>query len=84
VLQVQQRQENDHPLSPERVKDSLSEEDEDSSWESDRDQLFEDDITTLMDYSLVSIGGTNVVFIMHRLVQLTVRRSRDYEGSISA
>ncbi|KAJ5805569.1 uncharacterized protein N7503_003171 [Penicillium pulvis] len=47
--------------------------DENSSSESDLEQSFEDDIAILSDYSLISIGESNTVLTMHRLVQLTVR-----------
>ncbi|KAJ6060697.1 hypothetical protein N7444_002551 [Penicillium canescens] len=73
VLQVQQCQERNETSCPGRDKDSSNEEDSDSSCESDTDQCFEDDITTLCNYSLISVGGNNAVLTMHRLVQLTVR-----------
>ncbi|KAJ5718803.1 hypothetical protein N7488_004449, partial [Penicillium malachiteum] len=37
------------------------------------DYNFEDDITTLRDFSFISINRDSTVFTMHRLVQLTVR-----------
>ncbi|KAJ5552299.1 hypothetical protein N7494_001677 [Penicillium frequentans] len=47
--------------------------DEGSSSEFDLEQSFEEDIALLCDYSLISIGESNTVLTMHRLVQLTVR-----------
>jgi hypothetical protein len=41
--------------------------------ESDRDPEFEDDITTLRNYSFVSVSENNTFFTIHRLVQLTTR-----------
>ncbi|KAL4745969.1 hypothetical protein BDW72DRAFT_207750 [Aspergillus terricola var. indicus] len=55
------------------VEDNSSEEHGDNASISDADQYFEDDITTLRDYSLISIGEKSTVLTMHRLVQLTVR-----------
>ncbi|CAI7641648.1 unnamed protein product [Penicillium pancosmium] len=48
-------------------------EDTDRTSESIIDNNFEDDITTLRDFSFISINRDSTVFTMHRLVQLTVR-----------
>ncbi|KAJ6114394.1 hypothetical protein N7486_000172 [Penicillium sp. IBT 16267x] len=69
ILRVRQNQET-HPGGNDG---SSSEEDGRSSSSSDTDQCFEDDISILTDYSLISIGEQSNLFIMHRLVQLTVR-----------
>lgn len=37
------------------------------------DYEFEDDITTLRDFSFISVNNDNTILTMHRLVQLTVR-----------
>ncbi|KAJ6000894.1 hypothetical protein N7481_001303 [Penicillium waksmanii] len=43
------------------------------SSESDGDPGFEDDVTTLRNYSFISISENSTLFTMHRLVQLTTR-----------
>jgi tetratricopeptide (TPR) repeat protein len=40
--------------------------------DNDTDHNFEDDITTLRDFSFISINRDSTVFMMHRLVQLSV------------
>lgn len=50
--------------------ESLSENDS----EEDPDESFENDITILRDYSFISTSDNCMVFTMHRLVQLTVRK----------
>jgi tetratricopeptide (TPR) repeat protein len=74
LLRVQGRAKTHDALgSLEKVADSSSGEDTESSSESDLDDDFESDIATLRDYSFVATGENNMVFTMHRLVQLTVR-----------
>jgi hypothetical protein len=75
TLRDPQSQEINDILGSKNVMDSSSEEDGDSvsDYDSGADQRFEDDVTTLCDYSLISIGENNAIFTMHRLVQLTVR-----------
>ncbi|KAJ5397813.1 hypothetical protein N7509_005926 [Penicillium cosmopolitanum] len=48
-------------------------EDTDSTSESNTDDEFDDDVTTLRDFSFISVSENIKVFTMHRLVQLTVR-----------
>ncbi|KAJ5819454.1 hypothetical protein N7474_005045 [Penicillium riverlandense] len=73
VLQVPKIQEMNRNLCLEKDEDSSGGEDGDNASGSDTDQCFEDDITTLSDYSLISVGERSAVLTMHRLVQLTVR-----------
>ncbi|KAJ5937374.1 hypothetical protein N7454_004674 [Penicillium verhagenii] len=84
VLRFPNPQEVNENSCLEHDEDSSSEEDEDSVSDSDTDQCFEDDITTLSDYSLISVEKHSdsssipareqgAVLTMHRLVQLTVR-----------
>ncbi|OOQ85866.1 TPR domain protein [Penicillium brasilianum] len=56
----------------EKIELEHSEDDTDSTSGSETDYDFEDHITTLRDFSFISINKDNV-FTMHRLVQLTVR-----------
>ncbi|KAJ5320611.1 hypothetical protein PENANT_c033G05358 [Penicillium antarcticum] len=74
LLRVQDAERDREPLgSPEGVIDRSSEEHADSSSDCDLDDDFESDIATLRDYSFIATGEDNMVFTMHRLVQLTVR-----------
>ncbi|KAJ5540812.1 hypothetical protein N7494_005888 [Penicillium frequentans] len=73
ILRVQQEQQNKGVLCQDTTEDSSNEEDVDCVSSSDADQRFKDDITTLCDYSLISIGEHTTVLTIHRLVQLTVR-----------
>ncbi|KAJ5231012.1 hypothetical protein N7489_011720 [Penicillium chrysogenum] len=74
LLRVQDIDRNQESLiSPEKVMEASSEEDRDCSSEPDEDDDFESDIAMLRDYSLITLGEHSMVFIMHRLVQLTVR-----------
>jgi hypothetical protein len=56
----------------EKIELEHSDDDTDSTSGSETDYNFEDHITTLRDFSFISINKDNV-FTMHRLVQLTVR-----------
>ncbi|OKP14759.1 Kinesin light chain, partial [Penicillium subrubescens] len=56
-----------------RIANSFVEEDTESSSECDLEDDFESDIATLRDYSFIAISENNMVFTMHRLVQLMVR-----------
>ncbi len=73
LLRVQYRRQGQYSSSKNIVDDS-SDEDMDSPLETDPGQDFEDDITTLRDYSFISVAGDRTVFTMHRLVQLFARR----------
>lgn len=72
LLRVECKRNNDYS-NPEQPVNGSSEENTDSTSESDTDHDFEDDITTLRDYSFISVGEDRSVFTMHRLVQLTAR-----------
>jgi ribosomal protein L14E/L6E/L27E len=50
--------------------------------ESDLRSDFEDDITTLRDYSFISVSENSTSFTMHRLVQLTTRAWLGHHGRI--
>jgi len=50
--------------------------------ESEEDPEFEDDITTLRNYSFISICENSTSFTMHRLVQLTTRAWLKSDGQI--
>ncbi|KAJ5335664.1 uncharacterized protein N7506_005600 [Penicillium brevicompactum] len=82
ILRAQQRREMRKYLCAETIEDSSGEEDERSVSDLDADETFEDDITTLRDYSLISVGVYSTVFTMHRLVQLTVRTWLETHGQL--
>ncbi|KAJ5286714.1 hypothetical protein N7478_002400 [Penicillium angulare] len=82
ILRVRQSQETHRDISPGENEDSSGEEGEGSLSGSDTDQCFEDDISTLTDFALISIGEQSTVFIMHRLVQLTVRTWMKTNGQL--
>jgi hypothetical protein len=69
-----QYERQDQYLTSKNTTDDSSDEDMDSLSETDPDQDFEDDITTLRDYSFISVASDRTVFTMHRLVQLSARR----------
>ncbi|CAI7620030.1 unnamed protein product [Penicillium manginii] len=50
--------------------------------ESDGDPEFEDDVTTLRNYSFVSVSENHTFFTMHRMVQLTTRAWLKSHGQI--
>ncbi|KAJ5826076.1 hypothetical protein N7474_003214 [Penicillium riverlandense] len=68
LLRVQP--ENNHMSRSELLDDSS---DDGEVSESDTFDDFEDDITTLRDFSFISVSKNGVFFTMHRLVQLTTR-----------
>lgn len=59
--------------SSEEITFEYNDEDTDNTSQSMMDHNFEDDITTLRDFSFISINRDGTLFTMHRLVQLTVR-----------
>lgn len=61
-----------HDSNSKKIELGHSNDDTDSTSGSETDYDFEDHITTLRDFSFISINKDNV-FTMHRLVQLTVR-----------
>lgn len=63
---------------PELLSDSSDEE----TSESDIGPDFEDDVTTLRDYSFISLSENGTFFTMHRLVQLTTRAWLKSHGQI--
>ncbi|KAJ5661492.1 uncharacterized protein N7477_009108 [Penicillium maclennaniae] len=72
LLRIQGEIKNDSSSS-EEIRFKYNDEDMDSTSESDADHDFGEDITTLRDFSFISINKDSTVFTMHRLVQLTVR-----------
>jgi hypothetical protein len=62
--------EKNHVLRPELSNDSS---DDEGLFGSEVLDNFEDDITTLRDFSFISVSKDSVFFTMHRLVQLTTR-----------
>ena len=60
-----------NPMSKSELLDDSS--DDEEGYESDTFDEFEDDITTLRDFSFISVSKNSVFFTMHRLVQLTTR-----------
>jgi hypothetical protein len=71
LLRAQCKIKTDHS-SLEEITLEHSDDNTDSASESKTDYNLEDDITTLRDFSCISINKDNTVFTMHRLVQLTV------------
>ena len=71
MFRIKQSQINNNNSSTGSIDDSPSEDGENSVSSTNQDQSLEDDITTLCDYSLVSVGQKSTI-VMHRLVQLTV------------
>ncbi|KAJ5979972.1 hypothetical protein N7481_007270 [Penicillium waksmanii] len=71
----------DDPSSEETTLD-YSKDDTKSTPYSSVDHNFEDDITTLRDFSFISINNDSTVFTMHRLVQLTVRIWLEADGHL--
>ncbi|KAJ5827894.1 hypothetical protein N7447_004657 [Penicillium robsamsonii] len=65
-----------------RVPRERDNEDTDSTSESNTDDEFNNDVTTLRDFSFISVGENTTVFTMHRLVQLTVRVWLETNGQI--
>ncbi|KAJ5450128.1 uncharacterized protein N7458_006577, partial [Penicillium daleae] len=59
ILRLWRGQENNSNIYPERTQDSSYEEEGDCTSDSDSDQHFEDNITTLCNFSLISIGEHN-------------------------
>ncbi|CAG8250571.1 unnamed protein product [Penicillium salamii] len=72
LLRVHDETQNDDSNS-QKIAIEYNDEGTDSTSESNMDHNFEDDITTLRDFSFISINRDSTVFTMHRLVQLTVR-----------
>jgi hypothetical protein len=68
LLRVQA--ESNHKSGSELLNDSS---DEGDASESEMVDGFEDDITTLRDFSFISVSENSIFFTMHRLVQLTTR-----------
>ncbi|KAJ6109292.1 hypothetical protein N7486_001526 [Penicillium sp. IBT 16267x] len=71
LLRVQREIHNEDSSSQEITFDHRDE-DTDSASGSNTDDGFNDDITTLRDFSFISVSENMTVFTMHRLVQLTV------------
>ncbi|KAK9846161.1 hypothetical protein MYU51_002992, partial [Penicillium brevicompactum] len=62
--------ENNHISSSDLLDDSS---DDGTRSKSDKPDDFEDDITTLRNFSFISVSNNSVFFTMHRLVQMTIR-----------
>ncbi|KAJ5536023.1 hypothetical protein N7513_009209 [Penicillium frequentans] len=73
LLRVQQETNTENSSSEENTLEYSDDTNTDSPSKSNIDQDFEVDISTLRDFSFISVNKDSTVFTMHRLVQLTVR-----------
>ena len=79
ILLQHQYKINDHSNSK---PDIVEESDDTETSESDDGSSFDDDITSLRDFSFISVSGNGASFTMHRLVQLSMRAWLKHQGKL--
>ncbi|KAJ5719806.1 hypothetical protein N7493_007384 [Penicillium malachiteum] len=64
-------------------QESIADLSDDEISDSDQSPDFEEDVTTLRDYSFISMSESNKSFMMHRLIQLTTRAWLKSHGELN-